>query len=144
MRSMVEGPFSGATAVDRIDRARRLRRTMSPPEVMLWQYLRTRPGGFKFRRQHPLGPFTLDFFCRSAAVAIEVDGDAHDMGDNPGRDERRDEWFARHGILTLRFPAADIFADLDDVARHIEATCALRTPSTSFAGPPPRQMPGRI
>jgi hypothetical protein len=44
---------------------------MSLPEVLLWQQLRTRPGGFKFRYQHPFGPYTLDFYCRQAALAVE-------------------------------------------------------------------------
>ncbi len=91
-----------------IEQARRLRRRMTPPEIALWQHLRTRPGGFKFRRQSPAGPYTLDFYCREAAVAIEVDGCAHGMGDNPGRYERRDSWLAAQGLLTLRFPAAEL------------------------------------
>jgi very-short-patch-repair endonuclease len=71
---------------------------MSLPEGMLWRILRTRPGGFKFRRQHPVGPYVLDFFCRAAAVALEIDGIAHDMGDNPARDEQRDAWLAGTGF----------------------------------------------
>ena len=57
-----------------VKRARRLRRDMSVPEVMLWVRLRLRPGGYKFRRQHPAGPYILDFFCNDARMAIEVDG----------------------------------------------------------------------
>jgi very-short-patch-repair endonuclease len=77
--------------MSRIGRARRLRRSMSPPEIALWQYLRARPAGLKFRRQHPIGPYDLDFYCRSAGVAIEVDGDVYDMGENPERDARRNK-----------------------------------------------------
>jgi very-short-patch-repair endonuclease len=104
---------------------------MSPPEAALWTYLRTRPGGLKFRRQHRIGPYDLDFFCRSAAVAIEVDGDAHDMGDWPERDERRDAWVASQGILTLRFLAADVLRQLDAVAAQIESVCASGDPRQS-------------
>jgi very-short-patch-repair endonuclease len=104
---------------------------MSPPEAALWTYLRTRPGGLKFRRQHPIGPYDLDFFCRSAAVAIEVDGNAHDMGDRPRRDERRDEWVASQGIVTLRFLAADVLRHLDAVAAQIESVCVSRNPRRS-------------
>jgi very-short-patch-repair endonuclease len=107
---------------------------MSPPEVALWQHLRTRPGGFKFRRQHPLDPYTLDFFCREAALAIEVDGDSHGMGDNPERDERRDAWLAARGILTLRFLAADVLHDLEAVALQIEEVCASRVPPRGRGG----------
>ena len=122
------------------ERARRLRRRMSPPELALWQHLRTRPSGFKFRRQHPKGPYTLDFYCREAAVAIEVDGDAHDMGDNPARDRRRDAWLGAHGILTLRFLAADVLRALEAVAMRIEEVCASRAPPPpSGRSPSPRK-----
>jgi very-short-patch-repair endonuclease len=60
--------------------ARNLRRKMTLPEVILWQWLRQRPDGLKFRRQHPTGPYVLDFFCSDARLAIEVDGEAHSRG----------------------------------------------------------------
>ena len=113
----------------RISRARALRRAMSPPERRLWRYLKMRPAELKFRRQHPLGAYTADFYCRSAAVAIEVDGDAHDMGDNPRLDRERDADLARKGVLTLRFLAADIFDQLDAVVAQIQDACASRTPA---------------
>lgn len=75
-----------------VERARRLRREMSLPEVKLWQILRKSPGGFRFRRQHPAGPFVLDFFCARANLAIEIDGFAHDTGERPMRDAARDTW----------------------------------------------------
>jgi very-short-patch-repair endonuclease len=129
---------------DQISRARQLRREMSPPEVALWQYLRSRPAGFKFRRQHPLGPYKLDFFCHEAGLAIEVDGDAHDMGDNPERDARRDEWVARKGVKTIRFLARDVMENLDAVAAQIQEECASRCPSTVLPdGPPPLEIEGR-
>jgi very-short-patch-repair endonuclease len=110
----------------RISRARKLRREMSPPERRLWRYLRMRPDDLKFRRQHPLGPYTADFYCCSAGVVIEVDGDVHDMGDNPERDARRDAALAKRGIVTLRFLAADIFKQLDAVLVQIEDVCTSR------------------
>ena len=78
-------------------RARELRRAPTPPEYRLWQMLRQRLGGFKFRRRHPLGHYTLDFFCPTTKLVIEMDGDSHGMGDNPGRDERRDAWLREQG-----------------------------------------------
>jgi very-short-patch-repair endonuclease len=101
---------------------------MSPPEAALWQYLRTRPAGLKFRRQHRIDPYTLDFYCRAAAVCIEVDGDAHEMGDQPRRDARRDAWLQSRGILTLRFLASDVLRHLDAVAMQIEHVCTSRAP----------------
>ena len=111
-----------------IGRARRLRRQMSLPEVLLWQQLRARPGGYKFRHQHSLGPYVLDFFCHAAALAVEVDGISHEMGDNPARDERRDEWLSRRGIMTLRVTAADVLGEMEAVVRMIVHLCGERTP----------------
>ena len=111
---------SNATIV----RARALRRAMTLPEGTLWQVLRTRPRGLKFRRQHPMGPFVLDFYCPAVKLAIEVDGAAHDMGDNPERDARRDAWLKEQGLRTLRVTAADVLGDLEAVVRMIVAECA--------------------
>ena len=120
--------------------ARRLRRIMSPPEVKLWQYLRTRPNGFQFRRQHVSPPYILDFYCRAAALAIEADGAAHEMGGNPARDARRDDILAERGIKTLRFSAADVMRHFDAVAVQIVSECASRTPSTGLRrSPSPRK-----
>jgi very-short-patch-repair endonuclease len=111
------------------ERARELRKKMTPPERRLWNVLKTRPDGFKFRRQHALDPFILDFFCHEAALAIEVDGFAHELGDNPLRDERRDAWCADQGIHTLRFRALDVRDNLDGIILMIVEECRRRTPS---------------
>jgi very-short-patch-repair endonuclease len=63
--------------------ARRLRRTMSLPEVLLWTQLRGKPLGIKFRKQHPVGDYVVDFYCAEKQLAVEIDGIAHDMGDRP-------------------------------------------------------------
>ena len=123
-----------------IRQARKLRRSMSPPELALWQSLRTRPSSCKFRRQHPLGPYVLDFFCRAAMVAVEVDGDSHDMGDNPVRDERRDASLRKQGIVTLRFLAADVRQDVEPLVTDIVELCRARTQNSPLPfqgeGPP--------
>ena len=99
--------------------ARKLRKTMSKPEIMLWQLLRKKPLGIKFRRQHPLGTYILDFYCPSAKLAIEVDGIAHDMGTRPEHDRRRDWELSQKGVETIRISAQDILHDADDVADRI-------------------------
>ncbi len=124
-----------------IERARRLRRTMTAPEIRLWSALRTRPSGLRFRRQHPLGAFVLDFYCAQAKLAIEIDGMAHDMGNRPARDRARDEWLAAQGVATLRLPAARVMADLDDVVRAIILRCALPLHHPAD-GPPPHAIHG--
>ncbi len=123
-----------------VKKARRLRRSMTAPEVILWLRLRRRPGGFKFRRQHPAGPFVLDFYCSEALLAIEVDGIAHDMGANPQADARRDLWLRDRGIDVLRLAAADVTRNPDAAVEAIVATCVQRgSPLHQPAdGPPPR------
>ncbi|HEX8584196.1 MAG TPA: DUF559 domain-containing protein [Allosphingosinicella sp.] len=100
-------------------RARELRRTMSLPEVLLWQQLRKRQIGLHWRKQHPAGPYDLDFYCDAAKLCVEVDGEAHERGDRPLRDARRDAWLARHNITTLRIPAAEMLKNLEGVLQHI-------------------------
>jgi very-short-patch-repair endonuclease len=102
---------------------------MTPPELRLWNALRTRPEGFKFRRQHPLGDYILDFYCREAGLAIEVDGVSHELGNNPQRDERRDAWCASQGVRTLRIAATDVRDNFDGVVGHIIEACRQRAPN---------------
>jgi len=122
-----------------IGSARKLRRTMSLPEVLLWRELRKRLGGCKWRRQHPAGPFVLDFVCLEARLVVEIDGEAHDRGTNPVRDEARDEWLMAQGYRTWRVPAREVLANLEGVVRHavhLARQCQpLHRPS---GGPPPR------
>jgi very-short-patch-repair endonuclease len=127
-----------------VKRAKELRREMTPPEYLLWRWLRTRPGGNKFRYQHAYGPFVLDFFSHKAALCIEVDGTSHNLGCNPQRDARRDSWLANQGICTVRVLASDILDDLEPITLLIQEVCASRSPSTGFAGPPPLQRQGRM
>ncbi len=118
-----------------VEKARILRREMSPPEARLWQYLRTRPGGLKFRRQHPLGPYVLDFYCPNAKLAIEIDGDVHGMGYNPERDTRRDESIRVRGVDVLRIPAQHFYGDIEPAVRMILSRCAAG-PSTALRAVP--------
>jgi very-short-patch-repair endonuclease len=106
--------------------ARKLRQQMSPPEVLLWQQLRHHPGRFQFRRQHPIGPYILDFACVRARLAIEVDGESHNRGDQAKRDENRDAWVLKQGFVTLRFPAQDVLKNMNGVVMAIVAACKER------------------
>jgi very-short-patch-repair endonuclease len=104
---------------------------MSLPEVLLWRELKTRPRGLKFRKQHPFGRFVADFYCDAAKLAIEVDGIAHDMGDQPEFDAQRDAWFETQGIRTLRIPARDVLSDIDGTLARILAAADAAGPSPS-------------
>ena len=118
-------------------RARSLRKEMSLPERMLWQALRLRPHGLKFRRQHPIGPYVVDFFCSSQRLAIEIDGIAHDMGDQPRRDVERTSFLNENGYRVLRVSAQRVLADAVGTADAIAAR-AVSPHHHASHGPPPR------
>jgi very-short-patch-repair endonuclease len=85
----------------------------------------------RFRRQRPVGPFILDFYCAAAKLAVEVDGAGHDAT----RDEQRTEWLRnREGIRVLRFTAEEIESRPAWVVADIAQAAP---PSTGSAGPPP-------
>jgi very-short-patch-repair endonuclease len=92
---------------------------MPLPEAYLWQILRRRPGGLKFRRQHPFERCTADFYCAASRLVVEIDGASHDMGDNPKRDLLRDALMREEGLQVLRFNADDVMKDVESVVTAI-------------------------
>ena len=102
-----------------VAKARALRRTMTRPEARLWQVLRTRPDGLKFRRQHSVGHYVLDFYCPAAKLAIEVDGDVHGMGVAPVSDAARDAWLSERGFRICRIPARHLYGDIEPAVNLI-------------------------
>ncbi|MET0370211.1 MAG: endonuclease domain-containing protein [Sphingobium sp.] len=117
--------------------ARRLRSEMSPPQVLLWQRLRGKGTGLKFRRQHPIGGYVADFYCSALKLVVEVDGEIHNRGDQPHHDVHRDAYMKQNGYQVVRIAASDIMKDADSVADQIALLAAspLHHPA---GGPPPR------
>ena len=104
------------------DFARFLRRRLSLPEGLLWRAIKARKAdGLHVRKQHPLGPYVLDFYCHEVRLCIEVDGASHGWDEQARKDERRDVWLAEKGIRTLRISAACILDDVNDAVRMIVA-----------------------
>ncbi len=105
---------------------------MTLPEVLLWRDIRRRQlDGLLFRRQHPIGPYILDFYCPEHDLAVEVDGAAHEGARQAAHDERRDLWLAQQGVRVLRIPAADILSDearVDVLATVAAAATASTAP----------------
>ena len=94
---------------------------MTRPEVVLWLSLRGRKlNGLHFRRQHPIGPYVLDFYCHAARLCLEVDGAGHAADDRSLRDQVRDAWLEKAGIRTLRLRAGLILEDMGAALRMIE------------------------
>ena len=119
--------------------ARTLRKDMSLPEVMLWQQLRGRKTGLKFRRQHPIGPYVVDFYCSQASLVIEIDGEAHNRGEQPMRDISRDQFLKENGYRVLRIAAVEVLRDVEAVAASIVALAQRPLHhSPAASGPPPR------
>jgi len=110
---------------------------MTAPEMALWQHLRGKPRGVKFRRQHPIGPYVADFCCLSARLVIEVDGIVHSMGDRPAADDRRRRFMEDNGYRVIRIAAQRVLADAGGTAAAIvaRAESPLHRPAD---GPPPR------
>ena len=108
-----------------MQRAKALRRKLTPPEAALWLRVRKRqPDLPTFRRQHPFGPYILDFYCAQARLAVEVDGLIHTTTKKTDHDAKRDDWLTTQGITVLRVTASDIAHDADEAA-HIIWTTAL-------------------
>lgn len=84
--------------------ARKLRKADTWAEQLLWRWLRDRRfSAYKFRRQHPMGPHTLDFFCNEAKLNIELDGSQHGHLEHMQADAERDRWLEKRGIKVLRY-----------------------------------------
>ena len=110
-REAVEGFLTHEGSVSR---ARILRRALTPPEARLWVHLRRRAlDGLKFRRQHPVGVYVLDFYCAEAMLAVEVDGESH--ADRFEHDARRTRWLESQGIAVIRFSAESVRVNLGAV-----------------------------
>jgi very-short-patch-repair endonuclease len=121
--------------------ARKFRSEMSFPETLHWQQPRHRPGNHKFRRQHPAGPFVLDFFCAQATLAIEVAGISHDSHNGARRDANCSAFLKARGIGTLRVPARVVLEDVEVAVKRIVEVCSKRLAVPLHRptdGPPPR------
>ncbi len=115
--------------------ARHLRHTQTEAEHALWRLLRNRLfQGFKFRRQHPIGPYITDFACIAARLIVEADGGQHA---NSAADDRRTAWLQARGWRVIRFWNTDILANPEHVSDTILA--ALRDPHPALRADLSRQ-----
>lgn len=116
--------------------AQRLRYELTDCEQLLWQRLRNRQlGGFKFRRQYPLPPYVLDFYCAELHLAVELDGGQHFGGEALRRDSERSRYLGIYGIRVLRFSNREVLAQTPEVLAEI-----LR--QADMAAPHPSPLPG--
>ncbi len=122
--------------------ARKLRKTMTLPEVILWNELKASKLGVPFRKQHPIGIYITDFCCSEKMLVVEVDGKVHDLLDQALHDQSRDETMKALGYRVLRFSAKDVLGNmltvLDTIAGELHP---LHHPA---GGPPPRERGGFV
>ncbi len=110
------------------ERARELRREMTPPEREMWRQLRGSAMRVKFRRQHPIGPYIADFYARQASLVIEIDGvDAHSGVEAVAHDAVRDRFMREMGLTVIRVPASEWRQNRDSVLESIYHACAEHT-----------------
>ena len=99
-----------------------MRREPTEPERRLWQKLRRKQlDGYKFRRQHPIGRFIVDFYCHEAKLVVEVDGDSHAFQE--AYDAARTAWLEAQGLRVLRFDNQTVMKNLDGALELILAIC---------------------
>jgi very-short-patch-repair endonuclease len=117
-------------------RARRLRRCMTDAEAKLWHALRRNQlDKLNFRRQHPVGSFTLDFYCPSLRLGIELDGGQYAEKDNVTKDRQRTARLASKGILVIRFWNNDVLGNLSGVLEEIVLVATNRTKQSAPPSP---------
>ena len=116
--------------------AKHLRHSQTDCEQMLWQRLRSRQlGGFKFRRQYPLPPYVLDFYCAELRLAVELDGGQHFSDQASHKDAERSRYLERHGVRVVRFSNREAALQMAEVLAEI-----LR--QAEIAAPHPNPLPG--
>ncbi len=101
------------------ERARYLRKHPTPVEEILWKHLRKHQILYKFRRQHPLSKYVVDFYCHANRFAIELDGSIHNDKEQQLIDQEKETELRDLGIYILRIMNREVFEDIDDVVSKI-------------------------
>lgn len=107
--------------------AHELRQPQTPAEQKLWSHLRNRQlDGFKFRRQHPIDRFIIDFYCAEAKLCIEIDGDSH--AEQIDYDQARTEYLTERGYTMIRYTNREVFGQIEAVSQNIVDECRRLIP----------------
>ncbi len=93
---------------------------MTKSEKKLWEYLKGKPLGFKFRRQHPINTYILDFYCHKKRLSIELDGEYHDSLEQTEKDFDRTKYLNGIGVQELRFKNSEVLKNIETVISSIE------------------------
>jgi very-short-patch-repair endonuclease len=109
--------------------AAKLRENMTEAELKLWEFVRKKPLGYKFRRQHPIGVYVLDFYCHKLRISIEVDGDYHLNNEQKEQDAERTAYLNSLGITEYRFTNKEVSKDFDNTIETVKEILRAATPS---------------
>ena len=120
--------FYGATP-SIFKNARFLRDNLTEAEKILWNKLRLKQLGVKFRRQHPINKYIADFYCHEIRLVIEVDGDNHLIPDQKEYDELRTEILQEFGIEVIRFENEQVLNKIDEVVKEIKDVITRHAPN---------------
>jgi len=118
----MESKMHGGAQKPLFQRARELRNKSTHAEEVLWGYLKTKPFGIKFRRQHPYSVFILDFYCHSLKLVIEADGSIHNLEEVEKNDIERQQLLEQDGLKAIRFSNEEILNSLEKVKDSINFT----------------------
>ncbi|TDS83100.1 endonuclease domain-containing protein [Comamonas sp. JUb58] len=125
-RALLSNPLSrkreraGVRADVKVQQARALRQSPTTAEQLLWRHLRNRQlAGAKFRRQHPLGPYILDFVCLEHGLVVEVDGGQHADLQAQAYDQQRSAWLQQQGLQVLRFWNHEVVQQTNEVLAQL-------------------------
>ena len=115
------------SAPDMRARARRLRRDATDAERALWRRLRGKQlEGLKFRRQHAVGRFVLDFYCHECRLAVELDGGQHGEAAHRRRDDTRTAFLERKGVAVLRYSNLEVLQETEAVLEDLRRRAVAR------------------
>ncbi|KSA12330.1 hypothetical protein I600_2851 [Maribacter dokdonensis DSW-8] len=107
--------------------AAKLRASMTETECILWNYLKTKPQGYKFRRQHPIAGYVLDFYCHKLKLSIEIDGGYHLKPEQIEKDIERTTYLKDIGISELRFTNDQVLNDFKGLINYINSILRAST-----------------
>ncbi len=115
--------------------ARKLRKTMTRSEVILWQHLKGKQmNGYDFDRQRPIDEYIVDFYCKKLKLAIEIDGSSHDSEEAQEQDRYRQQRLEALGVRFLRFRDEEVHQNVEAVLQAIEVWINDNAPKTSPPG----------
>jgi len=124
-----EGQDEGKLSNEIIQRCRELRKNATDAEQLIWSCLRDRNlGGYKFRRQHPIGRYILDFYCHEVQLCVEIDGGGHAEPEQHVHDAERTAYLEKQGITVIRFWNHEVLEDTESVLERILEICQARSP----------------